>query len=84
MSGGHFDYIQYRFGEVVESIRALARDENYSTETRLSFIIGAVLLARAGVYVQRIDWLVCGDDGEESFHRRLREDLSKLEEASDE
>ena len=32
----------------------------------------------AEVYAQRVDWLLSGDDGEETFHERLKEDLSKL------
>lgn len=32
----------------------------------------------AYIYAQRIDWLVSGDDGEESFIKRLNEDLNKL------
>ncbi len=33
------------------------------------------VLNRAGVYVQRIDWFLSGDDGEESFLERLEEEL---------
>ena len=36
------------------------------------------ILRIAGVYAQRIDWLISGDDGEESFLKRLEEDLQKL------
>jgi hypothetical protein len=32
----------------------------------------------AKIYTQRIDWLVSGDDGEDSFRRRLEEELSKI------
>ena len=32
----------------------------------------------AQVYAQRVDWLVSGDDGEESFITRLAEDLKDL------
>ena len=32
----------------------------------------------AQIYTQRIDWLVSGDDGEDSFRRRLEEELSKI------
>lgn len=32
----------------------------------------------AGVYAQRVDWLISGDDGNETFLRRLEEDLNKL------
>lgn len=33
----------------------------------------------AQVYAQRVDWLLSGDDGEESFLRRLEEELKKIE-----
>jgi hypothetical protein len=32
----------------------------------------------AEVYAQRIDYLLSGDDGDENFHNRLKEDLNKL------
>ena len=37
-----------------------------------------VCLKMAYVYAQRIDWLVSGDDGEDSFHRRLKNELEKV------
>ena len=40
--------------------------------------IAVDLLRSAAIYVQRIDWLVSGDDGEDSFHRRLQKELEKL------
>jgi hypothetical protein len=36
------------------------------------------VLKIAQVYAHRVDWFLCGDDGEESFLRRLDEDLEKL------
>ena len=33
----------------------------------------------AGVYAHRIDWYLSGDDGDESFIKRLKEDLDKLD-----
>lgn len=36
------------------------------------------ILKKAEIYAQRIDWLLSGDDGEESFIMRLKEDLDKL------
>ena len=38
---------------------------------------GVEILKKAEIYAQRIDWLLSGDDGEESFLRRLEEDLNK-------
>ena len=32
----------------------------------------------AAIYAKRVDWLLCGDDGEESFLRRLDEELNNL------
>jgi hypothetical protein len=40
---------------------------------------GLKILRTAAIYAQRIDWFLSGDDGEESFKRRLKEDLDKLE-----
>jgi len=37
------------------------------------------LLRKAEIYAQRIDWLVSGDDGNDTFLKRLEEDLNKLE-----
>ena len=34
-------------------------------------------LKKAYVYAQRVDWLLSGDDGEDSFIERLKEDLSE-------
>ena len=34
----------------------------------------------AAVYTQRVDWFLSGDDGEESFIERLKEDLNALTE----
>lgn len=37
------------------------------------------LLRIAAVYVQRLDWYLSGDDGEESFYERLEEELKGVE-----
>ena len=52
--------------------------QTYSEETIRQFKEAIRLLNIAGVYAQRIDWFLSGDDGEETFHERLKEDLSKL------
>lgn len=51
----------------------------YPAEVIEKFKDGVKLLRMAQVYAQRIDWLLSGDDGEESFLKRLKEDLEKLE-----
>jgi len=39
---------------------------------------GIEVLKRAQIYAQRIDWLLSGDDGEESFLKRLEEELNEI------
>ena len=50
----------------------------YSKETIKEFKKGLAILRKAYVYAQRIDWLLSGDDKEESFHERLKEELDNL------
>ena len=92
MSGGHFQYKQWEIGNIADEVEQLIltndseeKDEwgdrkgyHYSPETIEEFKKGLVLLRQAYVYAQRIDWLVSGDDGQDSFHRRLKNDLEKL------
>lgn len=92
MSGGHFDYNQYRIGQIADDIQLLI-DGNDSTELNQygdrigrgyprevvdRFRKAVKLLRTAQVYAQRIDWLVSGDDGPESFLRRLEEELKDV------
>lgn len=51
---------------------------DYSDETIKEFENAIDILCKASVYVHRIDWFLSGDDGEESFHLRLKEELDKL------
>jgi hypothetical protein len=50
----------------------------YPPEVIEEFKKGLEIIKQAEVYAQRIDWLVSGDDGEETFLERLKEDLGKL------
>ena len=91
MSGGHFNYDQYRIGYIADEIEELIASNyedsldnfgyrigrGYTSETIAEFKTAVELLRKAQVYAQRIDWLISGDDGEDSFHKRLAEDLGK-------
>ena len=56
----------------------MANPYKYNKETIKEFKKGLAILKKAYVYAQRIDWLLSGDDGEESFHERLKEELDNL------
>ncbi len=114
MSGGAFNYAQWRIPEIYEEIedeiyghpldgdwdvegyiedRWLDDDEKayirehhhtipnqagYSKETIREFKKAIRILKQAEVYAQRIDWLLSGDDGEDNFHERLKDELEEL------
>lgn len=98
MSGGHFDYQQCAIDRIADDVEHLIRDNDstevneygdtigrlYSPETMREFKAGFILLQEATIYAQRIDWLVSGDDSEDSFHSRLAEDLQQLKERNNE
>lgn len=108
MSGGAFNYDQYKIGYMVDQIEEIVvkngvektpeelknegwRDPDwykkypedlfhykYPDEVIEKMKEGIEVLKRAQIYAQRIDWLLSGDDGEESFLRRLEEELNEL------
>jgi hypothetical protein len=92
MSGGHFQYNQWEIGNIADEVEQLIitndseeldrwgdrKGCHFNPETIEEFKKGLILLRQAYVYAQRIDWLVSGDDGEDSFHSRLKNDLEKL------
>jgi hypothetical protein len=92
MSGGHFDYDQFSMGQIADEIERLI-EINDSEETdaygdKIGYFFPHEIIKRfkeavqtlriAQVMAQRIDWLVSGDDSEESFLRRWNDDLSKI------
>jgi len=107
MSGGKWDYIQYRFTDVADDIqREIDRSGKPKTKEELEhskwlsnsgfnpdddkinykypdkvverFKEGVRKIKEAQIYMQRIDYLLSGDDGEESFLSRLEDDLSQI------
>ena len=52
--------------------------EKYSPKVQERFIEAVKALKTAYVYAQRIDWFLSGDDGEESFLKRLEDELKEL------
>ena len=105
MSGGHFEYNQYKIREIADSIESELKNQGklkpkedlwnskdfyekypeekfnytYPQEIQDKFKEAIKALRVAEVYAQRVDWLLSGDDGEESFLSRIKEDLSKIE-----
>ena len=92
MSGGHFDYGQYTINEIADNIQTVIDQNNDTTPDEFGYPRGrqyrpeviaklneAVKHLRiAYVYAQRVDWLLSGDDGEESFLQHLEEELKEV------
>jgi len=50
----------------------------HPTEVQSEMRNAVKILRQAAVYAHRVDWYLAGDDGSESFIKRLKEDLSKI------
>jgi hypothetical protein len=84
MSGGHFNYTQYSVKEVSEEIELLLDRqgkvsddkwqevyETYPKEVQDIFKEAIIQINKASEYIHRIDWYLCGDDGEETFLEKI-------------
>ena len=108
MSGGAFEYNQYKIGymadqiehEIERSGRPKTQEElkdeswrdhdwyekypedlnhhKYTNEVIEEFKNAVKHLRVAEIYAQRVDWLLSGDDGEDTFIERLKSDLAKI------
>jgi hypothetical protein len=94
MSGGRFDYkqydLQYISDEIEQVIHEFERGDKsewgdypkwdfQNPQTIVEFRKAIELLKIAQIYAGRIDWLISGDDGEDSFHERLKFELEQFE-----
>ena len=68
----------YRDREWYEKYPEDLNHYKYSDEIIKEFKNAYKALRKAEIYAQRIDWLLAGDDGEESFIERLKEELDAL------
>lgn len=94
MSGGFFEHKQYVIHRIAEDLEdVILRNgkkrehreswENeyhyeYPPEVIAKFKEGLEYLRMAHVYAHRIDRILSGDDGDETFLERLESDLKKL------
>lgn len=88
MSGGYFDYNQYRLSDIInklderDAMIKQGKDDGQDIDV-LTFdehtedlIQDAKIIAQlAQIFLQRVDWLLSGDDGPEAFKSRIKSDL---------
>lgn len=89
MSGGHFEYQQYRIEDIAVEIDEMIksnddkslnewgqrRGKGYPPEIIEKFRMAAHTLRQAAEMAQRVDWLVSGDDGGDCFLRRWEKEV---------
>ena len=90
MSGGFFEYQEYRLEEMAKELRlkiakcrwkpdwAIDRS-NYSDAFLAEMSKAYNQLMEIRTRLHRLDWVLSGDDGEVDYFRLLPDDLSKIE-----
>jgi len=86
VSGGHFGCKQHHIKDIADEIARIVKDEEkrdipdrYYEPASLDAMKEAYkVLLKAYVYARRIDWLVSGDDSDETFAKRLHKELSEV------
>ena len=82
MSGGQFNYEQFRISNIEDGIERLIKTNNrddgfhFNDEVIEKFTEALEYLRIARIMANRIDWLVSGDDSEETFFERLNEEVA--------
>lgn len=78
MSGGSLNY--WNANDPIEEIkkRLMFGKGKYKPETLEEMQKAIKLMRQAEIYAHRLEWMFSGDDGEESFHERLKEDLEEF------
>jgi len=76
MSGGGLcDYCQYALGDIIEDLEEKIEKEDYSEDIKILLLLTITDLRKNAIILQRIDWLISGDDGIENFYKRLTKQL---------
>jgi len=78
MSGGYFDFDQFRIRDIADKIERCFGYFKDQPDVLDKFRKAIRTLRLAEVMATRVDFLMEGDDGVEDFHRRWDEDVNKL------
>jgi hypothetical protein len=89
MSGGTFNYDQYKIAAIADTIEHNIANQGktdedgfsyevLSPEVQAAFQRAIICLREAHIYAHRIDYLLAGDDSVGTFLKRLKEDLAEV------
>lgn len=68
----------YTMGDYYEKYPEERFNQTYPIEIQEEFKRAVMALKLAAIYAHRIDWFLSGDDGEDRFLSRLKDDIEKL------
>ena len=97
MSRGHFDYEEYKLLVIIDELQWLIDTNNstevdaygyeigrnYGQDTLEHFSAAIDVLKLAYVLTKQIDYLVSGEDKEETFHERVSKEILALSTGTD-
>ena len=88
MSGGFFDNKDFQIRYIAEDIEKVIQNNNipdengyecnFTPKTLRKLAEAVKILRLAEIYTHRIDWLMSDDDGEEEFHKALKEEIKNI------
>jgi hypothetical protein len=80
MSGGYFSNDPYYITNITNKLFVELTEPTIeiSEEDKKVFVDAIDALQIAYVYTRRIDRYLSGDDGQDTFHKRLKEDLEQI------
>ena len=83
MSGGRWDHGQYKIENIIVDLKETfedAYDVNLMDDKMIQDLHELIAaLEVSEILMHRLDWYLSGDDGRESYHKRLKEDLEELD-----
>jgi hypothetical protein len=77
MSGGYLTYNDRHIGYMLTDIKEEIdrNDHRFDEKTMNKFREAVKILEKASIMVNRIDYLLSGDDSEETFHERWEKEF---------
>ena len=81
MSGGHWDYGQYKIDEIVDALLETDSDSVERMDEQMKHNLLELIhsLEVASVHMQRLDCYLSGDDGSDTYHKRLESELNEFQ-----
>lgn len=79
MSGGHFEYIQFRFLDPIEELETIVKNNgDYSQESINKIKECIEYLKLSSIYLNRIDLVLSGDCSEENLSKDINYEINNI------